>query len=392
MQSVALGGLTLELTGSGTQLGLMVAAEFLPLLFFGAWGGAVADRFNKRRILIYTQIAFGVLAGALALIVFAQAQELWMIYLFALGLGTVRIFDNPVRQSFVSEMVDQVHLKSAVSLNSTGNNLARAVGPSIGGVLIAAFGLAFCFLVNALTYLVVIVMLCRMRESELNPAAPVGKERGRVMEGLLYVRSNPLIRDVLILVAVIGTFAYEFQVSLPILAEQTFHAGASGYAALMTFFGLGAAVGGIFAAGRHNVAPVNLSFFGFLFGVSLLGTALAPSIHAALLGMFLVGVCSINLTSIANTMIQLESEPSMRGRVMSLWGLAFVGSTPVGGPIIGFIGEHLGARWGIAVGGIVALLAFAVFSAIGRANAKREISDSVRIESEEERIASVRVE
>lgn len=364
MQTVALGWLALTLTGSGTQLGFIVAGQFLPLLIFGPWGGLVVDRLDKRRMLIATQVAFGLLAGLLSLVVFAHAEQLWMLYAFAISLGIVRVFDNPLRQSFVLEMVEHHHLKNAVSLNSTANNLARAVGPLIGGVIIAAAGIALCFLLNALSYLAVIGTIFWMREEELRKTPPVAKKSGQIIEGLRYAQSTPLIRDILVMAALIGTFAYEFQVSLPLLAEQTFHAGAPGYALLMAAFGAGAAVGGLFAAGSHTIARRHLVISAFFFGISILGTALAPSFQGAVFGLFVVGIFSINFTSLANTMIQLESAPAMRGRVMSLWSIAMIGSTPIGGPMIGWIGEHLGARAGVGIGGIVTLLVLAIFMAM----------------------------
>ena len=389
MQTVALGWLALELTGSGTQLGFIVALQFLPLLFFGPWGGIIADRMDKRRLLLYTQIAFGLLAAGLGTIVFFGLEQVWMLYSFSLGLGIVRIFDNPARQSFALEMVSPEYLKNAVSLNSTSNNLARAVGPMVGGVLIAALGLAFCFLVNALSYVAVIVTLYLMEEEKLHRAELSMKRSGQISEGFRYVRGNPLIRDTLILMAVLGLFAYEFQVSLPLLAE-VFGSGAAGYATLMAAFGLGSAIGGVFSAGRHTVAPHHLVLFTFLFGLTLVTTSWAADFPAAVFGIFLVGVFSINLTSVANTMIQLESVPLMRGRVMALWGMALIGTTPFGGPLIGWIGEYWGARWGIALGGVATLLALAVYSLTRQSDPEREITEEVFVE--EERLASTKIE
>lgn len=379
MQTVALGWLTLEVTGSGSQLGLVVAVQFLPILFFGFWGGMIADLFNKRKILIWTQAAFGLLALVISIIVYLGAVRPWMLFAFALAWGIIRIFDNPTRMTFVSEMVDADHLKNAVSLNATENNLARAVGPSIGGILIATMGIAFCFLFNALSYLIVIVMLYRMREEELH-RTPQPREGRHLREGLHYVKSMPLIRNILIMIAIMGTFAYEFQISLPIFAEQTFQAGASAYAALMAAFGLGAVIGGLYAASRHKIAPHQFVISGVLFGVSITATSLAPTLALAILGMVVVGIFSINVTSLGNTMIQLESVPQMRGRVMALWEMAMIGSTPIGGPIIGWIGEHIGARWAIATGGVAVLLAILLGATrLLKKDEVREISPDVLI-------------
>src|SRR3989344_51047 len=356
MQTVALGWLVLELTHSGTQLGIVVALQFVPLLVAGPWGGLIADQFDKRTILYWTQSLFGLLALALSILVFSGAIQMWELYIFAFGLGIVRVFDNPVRQTFVSEMVPNSHVKNAISLNSTANNLARAVGPSIGGVLIAGVGIAFCFLLNALSYIAVLFMLARMRESELHIAPQASKKSGELREGFYYVLSSPLIRNTLLMMAFIGTFAYEFQVSLPLLAEQTFHGTAASYALLLAAMGIGSVIGGLFAAGRHTISSRHLIIFIVLFGTSLIATSLMPTLLLAAVGMVVVGFFSINVTSLGNTMLQLESIPKMRGRVMALWGIAMIGSTPIGGPIIGFIGESAGGRWGLAVGGIVALV------------------------------------
>lgn len=318
MQSVALGWLVLQLTKSGSQLGFIVALQFVPMLFFGPWGGVIADRFDKRRLLFWTQGIAGVLAGVLSFLIYFNLIQLWMIYLLALLLGIVRVFDIPTRQTFVSEMVGSDHIKNAVSLNATENNLARAVGPTIGGILIATMGIAFCFLFNAISYIAVIIMLKLIREKELYPAVRSSKKSGQLMEGFRYIRATPVIRNILLMMAVIGTFAYEFQVSLPLLAQQTFHGGAAGYAALMTAFGLGAVIGGLFAAGRHKIAPHHHLVFCVLFGVSIIAASMAPTLPLAIVGMAIVGVFSINVTSLGNTMIQMESKPEMRGRVMAL--------------------------------------------------------------------------
>ncbi len=356
MQTIALGWIVLQLTHSGVQLGFVTAMQFLPILLFGAWGGVIVDRFDKRRLLIWTQAAFAILAVGIAALLYFDLIQVWMIYVYSLALGLVRIYDNPARQTFVSEMVPPAEVKNAVSLNATENNLARAIGPSIGGGIIAVLGTASCFLVNGISYIAVIIMLMRMRDAELHERTIVPRRRGQLMEGLRYANAMPFIRNTLIMLALVGTFSYEFQVTLPILAEETFHAGAAGYAALMTAFGIGAGVGGLFAAGRRRLSEDQLFLFLALFGASILLPALAPSLHFAVAGMVVVGVFSINVISLGSTMLQLAAEPAMRGRVMSLWSVAMVGSTPIGGPLVGAISEHFGGRAGLLLGGIVALV------------------------------------
>lgn len=371
MQMIALGWLVLQLTHSGSQLGLVTAMQFLPVLLFGAWGGVLVDRFDKRHLLIWTQAVFAVLAIIISVLDFMGFIRIWMLYLYALALGLVRIYDNPGRQTFVAEMVPPEHLKNAVSLNSTENNLARAVGPSIGGGLIAAFGTGACFLLNAVSYVAVIVMLLRMRDDQLYGRMTVPRKRGQFREGLVYARRTPVIRNTLIMLALTGTFAYEFQVTLPVLADQTFHAGASGYAALMTAFGVGSVFGGLFAASRRSTTERQFLGFLLLFGVSMIAAALAPTISVAIVLMLVVGGFSINVISLGNTTLQLEADPMMRGRVMSLWSVAMIGSTPIGGPLVGTISQHFGGRAGLGVGGIVALATALVATTLGRRARRR---------------------
>ena len=357
MQTVALGWLVLQMTGSGAQLGTVVALQFLPLLLLGPFGGLIADRFDKRTVLIHTQSAFGIQALLLGILVFTGAAQIWMLYVLALCYGMVRVVDDPSRHTFVSEMVDSGHIKNAVSLNSMVNNLARAIGPTIGGALIAGAGIAFCFVFNSALRLAVIGMLLLMRKSELHNQHSGPRKSADLIEGFRYVMATPIIRDTLFMMAIVGIFAYEWQVSLPLLARNTFHGDASSYALLMTSFGVGAVLGGLTAASRHTIVPRHVIGYMFLFAFSLIGVAFVPTLHIAMLGILVVGFFSINLTSLANTMIQLESVHEMRGRVMALWTTAMVGSTTIGGPIIGLVGEHLGARWGFIVGGVAALIA-----------------------------------
>ena len=382
MQTIAQGWLVLQITNSGTQLGIVVALQFLPLLFFGPWGGLIADRYNKRHILFYTQGAFAVVTLCLSVLVLSGTVQLWELYIFSLLFGVGRVFDNPARQTFVTEMVGPEHLKNAVSLNATVNNMARAVGPSISGILIAGVGIGYCFLINALSFLVAMFVLYLMRVSELHTPKPIPKGPGELQEGFRYVLATPLIRNTLIMMALVGTFVFEFQVSLPIFAQQTFHGDVANYALLMSAMGLGSVMGGLFAAGRSKIAPQQLLFFLFFSAMSLVAAASMPTLPLAAAAMCVVGFFTINATSLANTMIQLESVPSMRGRVMALWSMAMMGSTPIGGPIVGFVGEYAGGRWGVALGGLAALAA-AVFGFLTlRQKPEANIPESVQAAAE----------
>lgn len=360
MQRIAQGLLVLELTGSGTALGVVIALQAFPVLIFGAWGGVMADRVSKRSILYVTQSVAGLSSLTMGALIVTGLIQLWMVYTLALVLGFVKVFDNPTRQTFVREMVGTDLLTNAISLNSMEMNLARVIGPLIAGVLVATVGLGACFLIDGFSYVIVIYMLARMRAEELHPARRVARAKGQLVAGLRYVWSEPVIRNTLFMMAIIGMLTYEWSVSLPLLAEFTFLKGAGGYAALSAAMGIGAVAGGLYTAGRHKSTMRMLAISASLFGVSVILTSLAPTLHIAVISMLVVGFFSINYTSLANVTLQLNAAPDMQGRVMSLWTVAFLGSKPIGGPIIGWLGEQAGARWALVVGGVAALVAAAI--------------------------------
>jgi MFS family permease len=357
MQMVAQAWLVLKLTNSGAALGIATALQYLPILFLSPFGGLIADRVSKRKILFFTQSIAGVLAIILGVLVATQLVQLWMVYLLAFALGLVNVFDNPTRQTFYMELVGPDHLRNAVTLYSTLVNLARIIGPAIAGALIAAVGLAPCFLINGFSYIAVVSMLAMMRTSELITTPPVPPAKGQILEGFKYVFSTPVLRITLIIMAIIGTLTYEFQVSLPLIAQFTFNGDASSYAFLTASMGFGAAIGGIFFASRKGIAPDKLVSATLLFGLAILAAALMPSLWLTGAAMVLVGICSINFSSLGNSILQLQSDPKMRGRVMALWSVAFLGSSTIGGPIVGWFAEIAGPRWGLALGGLAALIA-----------------------------------
>lgn len=366
MQTIGLSWLVLKLTHSGTQIGLVVAAQFLPILLFGVWGGVVADRFDKRRILYCTQTAAGLLALTLGLLVVTHHIHLWMIYALAAGLGLVTIVDNPSRQTFFIEMVGRDRLKNAVTLNSTVVNGARIIGPSIAGVLILSVGIGQCFLVNAASYAAVLVALLMMRKDELHAGPRSERAAGQIRAGLRYVLSVPRLRSTLLMMFIIGTFAYEFPVILPLLATVTLHGNAGTYASLTVAMALGSVFGGLYTAGRETAGQKQMITAAVLFGLSLLLAAAVSGIVTSLIVLTLAGGLSIMFISTGNTTLQLTSDPAMRGRVMSLWTMAFLGTTPIGGPIIGFIADHSNPRIGLAVGGMSTLLAAGLGLIAGR--------------------------
>ena len=376
MQSVAQGLLVLKLTSSGSALGLVIALQALPVLILGPWGGVIADRFPKRHILYATQTAGGLLSLTLGVLVIGDVIQLWMVYLMGLLLGFIRVFDLPAQQTFVREMVGTEHLTNAISLTATLGNLARVIGPTIAGILVATVGLGACFIIDGVSYFVVILILALMRASELQPAPQVSRAKGQLIEGFHYVRSSPVLSNLLLMMAIVGMLTYEFSVILPLLSEFTLGTGSGGYAALTAAMGAGSVVGGLYTAGRRNGTPRKLAISSVFFGLSVLLVAIAPTLFFAVAAMLIVGFFSINFTSIGNVALQMEARPDMQGRVMALYSVAFLGTTPIGGPLQGWIGEHAGARWSLVIGGSAALLA----ALLGFAAARR--SDRLELEHE----------
>jgi MFS family permease len=381
MQSIAQAWLVLRLTGSGVDLGIVTGLQFLPMLLFGPFGGLVADRFDKRHLLFATQAGGGLLALTLGLLDATHVVQLWQVYVLAAGLGIVNLFDNPARQTFVMEMVGRDDLPNAVSLNSVVMNASRVVGPAIGGLVIVLVGLSVCFFVNAVSYVAVLVGLSMMRTADLHRTPPVKKARGQIRDGLRYVWRTPPLRNTLIAMAVIGIFAYNFTVTLALLAKTTFHGGAGTYSLLTSCMGVGAIVGGLFAAHRAKPTRRLLHTLALVFGALLVGVAFAPSLALAGVLIVFMGAASIGFIATANATLQLQAEPAMRGRVMALYAMAFLGSTPIGAPLVGAIAEWSNPRISMAVGGVATVLAAGVLSwrhVAGRGDARAPADDVAR--------------
>jgi len=355
MQSVAQTWFVYTRTHSGFQVGLVVALQTLPILVFGPIGGTIADRFGKYRILLWTQSLAGIQALILAVLELTGHLQLWELYLIALSLGFINMVDNPARQTFVPEMVGQDNIVNAVTLNAVMVNVARAIGPAVAGVLIAAVGSGWCFLINACSFGFVIAALRAIDQDQLRPGPRAARMKGQLLEGFRYVARTPPLRDALIMMAVVGCLAYEFQVSLPLIAGNTFRGDAATYGFLTASMGVGAVIGGLIAAGRRKGGPRRLINTLLGFGTVILLAALAPSRLSEELALLFVGAGSVTFLSLANSTLQLGSQPEMRGRVMSLWSVAFMGSTPIGGPLVGLIGNDLGARYSLGIGGVAAL-------------------------------------
>jgi MFS family permease len=359
MQSITQSWLVYSWTHSGFKVGLLVALQTLPILLLGPLGGTIADRYGKYRILFWTQAWAGVQALVLAALDLSGHLDIWMLYPMAVVLGLINMVDNPTRQTFIVEMVGPDQLANAVTLNSVMVNMARAVGPALAGLMIASVGSGWCFLINGLSFGFVLFSLRAMHTDELAPAPRATRLRGQLTEGFRYVGSTPIVRDALIMMALIGCLTYEFQTTLPLMAGGPFHGDSQTYGFLTACMGAGAVVGGLIAAGRPGRSMRRLVVTAAVFGVAVLGAALAPSLAAEAVLLLAVGACSVTFLSLGNATLQLNSDPTMRGRVMSLWSVAFLGSTPVGGPLVGFMAGALGARYGLAVGGLAALTAAA---------------------------------
>ena len=382
MQLVAQSWLVIQLTGSGTVLGVVMALQSLPMLLLGPYGGVLVDRFPRRKLLYITQSVAGLLALILGILVITGLIRVWMIYLLALGLGLMNVIDNPARQKFSLEMVGKDEIANAIPLNATLVSLARAIGPAIAGALIFTVGLASCFFINAASFIAVLIALFMMREKEMHLAPLIPHKKGQLSDGFRYVKSNPLVRDTLLMIAIIGTLSFEFTVSLPLFAKFTFNGNEGVYTIIITAFGIGSMVGGLFAASRRKTAPRVLFYSALFFGLSIVLASIAPTLLIAIILLMFVGAFSIYFTSLALVILQLESSHEMRGRVMSLWAVGFFGSTVIGGPIIGWIGEYAGPRWSLAVGGFAAIIAAGVGISMLKKGRYIKIPKNIEIKSQ----------
>lgn len=357
MQRIAQDWLVLSLTGSASAVGITIALQFLPMLVFGLYGGVLADRLPKRPLLLATQGAMGLTGIALAVLTLAGHVQVWHVYLAAFLLGLVTVLDNPARQTFVSEMVGPAQVANAVSLNSANFQSARLVGPAIAGVLITAVGSGWAFLLNGLSFAAPIAGLLMMRTRELHAVTPQPRAKGQLREGLRYVAGRPELVWPIVLVGFIGTFGFNFPIWLSAFVGDVFHGDAGTYGLFNTLIAAGSLVGALLAARRGQARLRVLVTAAVLFSALLLVTAFAPSfwLFAALLVP--VGMFGLTVNVVANSSVQMATDPEMRGRVMALFMMVFTGGTPVGAPLVGWITDTYGARLGMAAGGLVSLAA-----------------------------------
>lgn len=375
MQTVAMGWLVLKVTGSGGMLGLVSAAQFAPTLIFGAFAGTLADRHSRWHMLQITQILAALIALGLGVMVVTDTIDVWSLFVLAAAFGTVNAFDMPIRSSFVYELVGPDDITSAVGIGSTTNNVARIFGPAFAGVLIAAFGLAIPFMVNGLSFLAITVALLMMKRSEFVPKEPVKKEKGQIREGVKVVWADPRLRTPMLMTVVIGMLAYENQISLPLFAKFTFDREATGYGVLSSVMGVGSVIGGLLIARFGRATHRRLGLAALFLGVSMLVAAVMPTFWTMSVALLFVGAGSVAFITMNSATLQLTSPVTVRGRVMALYITAIIGTTPVGGPIIGWIGQHIDPRATYITGGLACLITAAVAWPSLRRSTEEAVSD-----------------
>jgi MFS family permease len=357
MQTVAAIWLILSLTDSGVAVGLTTALQFLPMLLIGAWGGVLADRFPKRKLLITTQALMAIPAVGLFAVTAIGVVEPWMVYLGVFAMGSVNAVDNPARQSFVMEMVGPDRVVNAVSLNSVIVQAARIVGPAFAGILIAAFGVVPCFGLNALTFLAMIFALWGMDTRRLHsePVAPRGP--GAIRAGLRYVARTPELAVPLALMALVGTLGFNFQVVLPLLAKFSFGGGALTYAAMVAAMAVGSIAGALINGHHGRTGPALIVGGALAFGVAALLSAVMPALALEIVTLAVLGGAAVTFAATINSTLQLAVAPEMRGRVMALYSVVFLGSTPIGGPLTGWLAQAYDPRVALLLAGISGLSA-----------------------------------
>ncbi|MDX2295768.1 MULTISPECIES: MFS transporter [Streptomyces] len=356
--------LVLSLTGSAAAVGITTALQFLPMLLFGLYGGVVADRYPKRRLLLISQAALGLCGLALAALTLSGQVQVWHVYLIAFLLGMVTVVDNPARQSFVSEMVGPDRLRNAVSLNSANFQSARLVGPAVAGVLIAGVGSGWAFLINGLSFLAPLTALWLMRPSELHKVERAPRGKGQLREGLRYVAGRPDLIWPIVLVGFVGTFGFNFPIWLTAFSGEVFHVGAGSYGLLNTLMAAGSLAGALLAARRGSTRLRMLVIAAGVFGALEVAAAFSPSFWLFALLLVPIGMIGLTVNITANSAVQMATDPVMRGRVMSLYMMVFAGGTPIGAPLLGWVTDTYGARVGFATGGLVSLAAAAVIGLV----------------------------
>ncbi len=349
--------LVLKLTDSGFALGLLAACQFGPVLVLGAWSGLVADRSDKRKLLMIVQSFAMLQSFSLAFIAFMNHPPVAAIYVVAVLGGIATAFDNPARRAYVVEMVPEANVQNAVSLNSALMTGSRVVGPALAGLLITTVGYGWTFAADGVSYLAVILGLFMMRTRENRPHVVTPRGKGQIREGLRYVRTMPELFVPLVMMAIVGTFAFNFQTVMPLLVKRTLHGTTRTFTLIYSVISVGSLVGALLSARRSSVSVRHIIWSTYAFGASMLLLAITPNVPFTYPIGVLVGISSITYMTTSTAIVQLRADPSMRGRVLALQAIVFLGSTPIGGPILGWVCQHYGARFGVAIGGVSAIVA-----------------------------------
>jgi MFS family permease len=366
--------LVLHLTNSGVAVGMLTACQFAPVLLFGAWTGLIADRSDKRKLLLIVQTFAMVQSFALAALAFSGNPPVWAIYAVAACGGLALAFDNPARRAFVVEMVPEEDVQNAVSLNSAQMTSSRIFGPALAGLLASTVGFGWCFTVDGLSYIAVLASLWMMRPSELRPSPVAIKAKGQIRAGLRYVRNMPDLLIPMVMMAIVGTLAFNFSVVMPLFIERTFHGDDGTFTIFFSVLSIGSLIGALWTARRKEIYIRDLVVASFAFGITMLLLASSPSLALAFPLAIMMGIGSIGFLTASTAIVQVRADPAMRGRVLALQAMVFLGSTPIGGPIVGAISDYWGARAGVAIGGIACLVA----AAIGLAAVRREEAGAIR--------------
>lgn len=368
LQATAQAWLVLKvLHGGAGALGLLVGLQMSPTLLFGLWAGVLADRLDRRKVVIATNAWAAAMAGLLAVLTLTGVVRIWMVFVLAFLTGLSNAIEMPTRQAFVSELVPLTHVQNAVGLNSATFNGGRVFGPAVAGLLIVLVGTGWCFLFNSVSFLAVIVGLVMMRPHELYPRPVITRAKGQIREGLVYAWASPVLRSTLVLVFIVGLLTLNFTVFLPLLAKDVFHGGAGMVGVFSAMQGFGALVGSLAAARRPEFTPRHLAISAAALGLSMLGMAAAPVLWLELVLVACSGASFMTMMLTANATLQLNSAPDRRGRVMAIYVIMFAGTTPFGGPLMGAICAHFGARAGTALAGVSAMAAAMALPAVRHA-------------------------
>ncbi|MEY2422369.1 MAG: hypothetical protein QOI95_2436 [Acidimicrobiaceae bacterium] len=356
LQFIAQALLVLRLTDSGVALGIVTACQFLPVLIFGAWAGVISDRTDKRKLMLVTQSFMMVFAFALGVLVLSGHETVYWVYLLAGLTGVANAFDNPSRRVMITELVGEQDMANAVSLNSALITGSRVIGPALAAWLIQGVGIGWCFVANSASFVAVLIALTMIDPNELQLTERVAKQKGQIRAGFSYVWTNPELRLAMVLMGVVATLSFNWNVLLPLLAVHTFHGTTSTYAFITTIFSVGSLTGSLWIARRQTMTTRFLARTSVAFGIGTALIAISPNPFTAAIAAAFTGATGIAFLSATMTTLQLGSIPAMRGRVMALYSILFLGSTPIGGPLSGWMAEQLGTRWALMMGAVAAVV------------------------------------